>query len=80
LSASILRLDRSQRGMLRAGWAADVIVFDPEKIEDRASYQHPARMAAGMEWVLVNGRAIIDGGRFHASRRAGRLLLRTDAR
>jgi N-acyl-D-amino-acid deacylase len=39
-----------------------VIVFDPEKVQDLATYSDPHQHATGMRWVLVNGRVVIDDG------------------
>jgi N-acyl-D-amino-acid deacylase len=52
------------RGVLREGALADVAVFDPAAVQDRATYTDPHQMATGMEYVLVNGALVIDGGRF----------------
>ena len=60
LAADFLRLD--DRGYLRAGAAADIAVFDPGRIRDRATYEDPRQPAEGTVHVLVNGRfAIRDG-------------------
>jgi N-acyl-D-aspartate/D-glutamate deacylase len=67
------------RGTLHEGAFADVIVFDPAGVHDRATYTEPEREAEGMRWVFVNGEAVIaDGARTAA--RPGRTLTRTDAR
>lgn len=50
------------RGELREGAFADVIIFDPEKVKDLATYDEPHHHATGMRWVLVNGRVVIDDG------------------
>ena len=72
LPAETLGLDH--RGLLREGYAADLVVFDPAKVRDRATYEKPSLLAEGMEWVLVNGRAVVaDGERTRA--RPGKMLL-----
>ena len=53
----------TDRGRLRAGQFADVVVFDPAAIADRATYEQPARLAAGISTVLVNGRFALRDGR-----------------
>jgi len=52
---------------------ADVTVFDPARIADRATYEQPQQYALGVQYVLVNGQAVIDGGR-HMGRRPGAIL------
>jgi N-acyl-D-amino-acid deacylase len=44
------------RGRVAPGLAADLTLFDPETVLDRADYSHPTEPATGIEWVLVNGR------------------------
>jgi N-acyl-D-amino-acid deacylase len=50
------------RGVLRPGAYADVIVFDPETVRDEATYVAPTRLATGMRWVFVNGVSAVDDG------------------
>ncbi len=76
LPADTLRLDRAKRGLLRAGWTADVLVFDPAKVKDEATFEEPHQLATGMDWVLVNGTAVIERGE-RKKRRPGRVLLKT---
>lgn len=52
------------RGVLRAGAAADVVVFDLDAVNDPAEYTAPHQLAEGMEWVFVNGRAAVADGEF----------------
>ncbi|MFZ9709720.1 MAG: N-acyl-D-amino-acid deacylase family protein [Steroidobacteraceae bacterium] len=60
LPASHLKI--SDRGLLRAGAMADVVVFDPERIQDHATYAHPHQFASGVRHVVVNGQlALLDG-------------------
>jgi N-acyl-D-amino-acid deacylase len=70
---SAQRLGLTDRGVLRPGAAADVVVFDPETVDDLATYQAPHRYPAGIRWVWVNGGAVLEAGRFHA-RPTGRVL------
>ena len=51
------------RGVLKQGMWADVVVFDPEKVKDLATYDDPNRFSLGMEYVLVNGVPVIDQGK-----------------
>lgn len=51
-----------ERGLVRVGYFADLVAFDPRTIRDEATYTEPERLATGMRWVLVNGRLAVDGG------------------
>jgi N-acyl-D-amino-acid deacylase len=73
--ASRLRLDR---GVLRIGGPADVVVFDPATIEDRATYEKPLQYPTGLRAVLVNGEVVLrDGARTPA--RPGRAVRPTSS-
>jgi N-acyl-D-amino-acid deacylase len=71
LPATNLGLDR--RGFIREGMFADVVVFDPETISDRATYEDPHRYAVGMKHVFVNGVALLKDGE-HTGAKPGRAL------
>jgi N-acyl-D-amino-acid deacylase len=71
LPASRLRL--TDRGRLASGMAADVVVFDPAAVEDRATYENPFQYPVGIDVVIVNGAiALRDGQR--AAERTGQTL------
>ncbi|HEX2515745.1 MAG TPA: D-aminoacylase, partial [Chloroflexota bacterium] len=61
------------RGLLRPGLAADVVVFDPQTVADQASFERPAVSPLGMPYVFVNGQPAVSGGAL-AGRRAGQVL------
>ena len=48
------------RGYLREGYFADVVVFDEATVADHSTYEQPTRLATGMRWVIVNGRLAVD--------------------
>jgi N-acyl-D-amino-acid deacylase len=73
LSARNFRL--RERGELRPGWFADVAVFDPARIRDRATYQEPLAPSEGVAMVFVNGVLSLRDGEATGGR-AGRALLR----
>lgn len=52
------------RGLLRQGYIADVIVFDPATIADKATYEHPEVLATGMKYVFINGTLAVNGGSY----------------
>jgi N-acyl-D-amino-acid deacylase len=66
-------LGLADRGVLRAGAFADVAVFDPKTIADKATYDRPHQYAAGMRHVLVNGVPVLRDGE-HTGARPGRAL------
>jgi N-acyl-D-amino-acid deacylase len=63
------------RGAIRPGAAADLVVFDLDAVSDRATYADPHRLAAGMSWVVVNGRVAIEDGAFTTAL-AGKVIRR----
>jgi len=71
MPAATLRL--SNRGLVRPGFAADLAVFDPATVRDEATFTDPHRHPTGIPYVVVNGRLVVDGPRFHALP-AGRVL------
>jgi N-acyl-D-aspartate/D-glutamate deacylase len=72
--AAAERLGLSDRGVVRAGAAADLVVFDPARLHDTASFTEPARFPTGIAHVLINGRQVLAGDRYDATARAGRVL------
>jgi N-acyl-D-amino-acid deacylase len=57
------RMRLTDRGVLKQGMWGDVVVFDPEKITDKATYEDPNQLSVGMEYVLVNGLPVIAEGK-----------------
>jgi N-acyl-D-amino-acid deacylase len=57
------RLGLADRGILRQGMKADVVVFDPSTVKDMATYENPAQYSQGIAWVLVNGKAVVADGK-----------------
>ncbi len=57
------RLGLADRGLLRQGMKADVVVFDPATIKDMATYDNPTQYARGVDWVFVNGTAVVANGK-----------------
>lgn len=71
LPAANLALDR--RGLLQEGYYADVVVFDPETIADRATFESPHQLAVGVEHVFVNGGQVLADGE-HTGAMPGRFV------
>jgi N-acyl-D-amino-acid deacylase len=74
LSARNFRLPH--RGQMQEGWYADVVVFDPQTVRDRATYAQPQALSEGIVEVYVNGRCSWRRGEPVLQRGAGRLLKR----
>ena len=62
-----------ERGLLRTGYFADIIAFDPGTVADQSSYEHPNEFAMGMKYVIVNGQLAVEDGKYNAAL-AGRPL------
>jgi N-acyl-D-amino-acid deacylase len=62
-----------RRGQLKIGWAADVCVFDPARVIDKATFKEPAVYPEGIEKVIVNGQIVVADGT-HTGRLPGRVL------
>jgi N-acyl-D-amino-acid deacylase len=64
------------RGMLREGLAADIVIFDPEKVTDRSTYEKPHQYSEGFLHILVNGGLVVENGA-HTGLRSGTVLYGT---
>ncbi|MBA3912520.1 MAG: D-aminoacylase [Acidobacteriales bacterium] len=69
------RMRFTDRGVLKQGMWADVVIFDPATIRDLATFEQPNQLSEGMQYVLVNGVPVIDGGKM-TGKRPGRVLRR----
>jgi N-acyl-D-amino-acid deacylase len=70
-SAVATRLHIEDRGLLKEGFFADVVVFEPDVVRDRATYEEPHQLSEGVRHVFVNGVAVVDEGR-HTGAQPGR--------
>ena len=50
------------RGLLKEGFAADIVIFDPEKVTDRSTFEDPHQYTEGIPWVVVNGVPVVENG------------------
>ena len=71
MPAGKLRLN--DRGLIRPGLAADLVIFDPAEVSDRATYENPHQYARGIFHVIVNGSLVIHEAA-HSGERPGRIL------
>ncbi|MFQ5926737.1 MAG: amidohydrolase family protein [Terriglobia bacterium] len=72
-SAVANRLSIRARGLLREGMYADVVVFDPDTIADRATFENPHQLSVGMRYVFVNGTAVVRDAQ-HTGAKPGRIV------
>ena len=72
-SAVATRLSIADRGLLREGMYADVVVFDPTTVADRATFERPHQLSVGMRHVLVNGVEVVRDGR-HTGAKPGQIV------
>jgi len=70
------RLGLRNRGQLRPEWAADLVIFDPDRVQDRSSFESPHRYAAGIAHVFVNGQPVVRDGQLTGAT-PGRVLRKT---
>jgi N-acyl-D-amino-acid deacylase len=62
LPAKMLGL--KDRGVLREGYVADVIAFDPATVADKATYEHPQVLSVGMQYIFINGALAVNDGKY----------------
>ncbi len=55
----------SRRGYIKEGFYADIIIFKPERVKDHATFQEPEVLSEGMEYVIVNGKVVIEKGKYN---------------
>ena len=76
-SLTAVQFGLKDRGVLRTGAYADLVLFDPDTVLDSATFEDPKRPATGIDLMLVNGRVVWQNGA-HSGDRPGRALLRQD--
>jgi N-acyl-D-aspartate/D-glutamate deacylase len=62
------RLGLTDRGILRPGMKADIVIFDPARVRDTATFDHPHQYAEGIVRVITNGQVIVENGAMTAAR------------
>lgn len=75
-SAELLGLNdpekvETPRGMIKEGFAADIVIFDPRNVRDTADFENPHQLAEGFDWVIVNGVAVVENGEINDKLPAG---------
>ena len=69
------RLGLTDRERIAEGMIADIVIFDPEKVIDKATFENPHQYPEGIDYVLVNGNLAVDAGKF-TDQRGGKVLRR----
>ena len=69
------RMGLRERGQLREGWFADVVIFNPATVADQATFEDPHQYPVGIDWVLINGQIAVENGQYR-NIRPGRVLRR----
>jgi N-acyl-D-amino-acid deacylase len=71
LPAQRFRIDN--RGLIRVGYAADIVIFDENTITDKATFEQPHAYSEGIDFVLVNGIAVLENGK-HTGKKSGEII------
>jgi N-acyl-D-amino-acid deacylase len=72
--AAAERLNWKDRGWVRTGCAADLVILDLARLQDTATFDQPTLFPAGIEHVFINGQHVLNDGRYDPQARAGRVL------
>jgi dihydroorotase/N-acyl-D-amino-acid deacylase len=72
-SAVARRLSIKDRGLLHEGFYADIAIFDPVTVEDRATFENPHQLSVGMRYVFVNGVTVVKDGE-HTGAKSGHIV------
>ena len=72
-SLAAQKFQLKDRGLIREGMAADILVFDLNEVGDKATFEQPHQFSVGFHYILVNGQLVIDNGK-HTGIRSGTTL------
>lgn len=75
LPASFLQI--KDRGLLKKGYKADIVIFDPENVKDRSTHSDARQYSTGTEYVIVNGKICVENGKYNGTLN-GKLLILTE--
>lgn len=67
------------RGIIRQGYKADLLLFDPAEVKETATFEHPHQLATGFQYVIINGKVVKEGNKF-SQKRAGNMLKKNVSR
>lgn len=68
------------RGLLREGYKADLTIFDPDRIQDKATFFEPHQYPEGIQTVIVNGTLLVEDGKLREQTLPGKILSSKDSR
>jgi N-acyl-D-amino-acid deacylase len=68
------RAGLKDRGLLKRGYAADIVIFNPGTVADRATLKRPTEESVGIEYVLLNGHVVVDKGKYESGQLHGKVL------
>ena len=69
------KLGLRDRGLIMEGCAADIVIFDPDTIQDKATFENPHQYSEGIQYVIVNGQIVVERGK-QTGLRPGKVLSR----
>jgi N-acyl-D-amino-acid deacylase len=72
--AAAQRLGWKDRGYVKKGAAADLVLLDPRTLADTATFEAPATFPTGIDVVMINGRVVVEGDRYDAGAKAGEVI------
>jgi N-acyl-D-amino-acid deacylase len=72
-SLAAQKFQLKDRGLIKEGMAADIVIFDPNEVTDKATFEQPHQFSAGFHFVLVNGQLVIENGK-HTGTKSGMTL------
>lgn len=75
LPAETIGLLEQNRGLIKPDFAADILIFDPQKVNDKATFENPHQLAEGFDYVIVNGTIVKNGGEYTGNRN-GKILVK----
>ena len=72
-SLAAQKFQLKDRGQIKEGMAADIVLFDEATVKDNATFEQPHQFSSGFKFVIINGQVVIDEGK-HTGMRSGRVL------
>lgn len=67
-SLAAQKFQLKDRGLLKEGYAADIVIFDENEVNDKATFEQPHQFSVGFKYVLVNGKLVVDEGKHNGTR------------